>query len=241
MRYQSELLGRGTLLCVLVVLTIYLGGCHTNGTNNKEVNQMSTGANNVDKNVQFMIENYGFSQEELHGLDLEKFINDYQLRSRDYSADEVRKILLDEGDMYADDGTTALHSIFSATGETLKPGEEVGRIAFYVNSGTLVQREIFDIENGLFYVDDANPHAMSAEAVELLRNLPAKYNIPSWESHCEGEEEPSTGHFVWKLIFELSNGEFRVYDGYTKDMSHLPETFSEVYQALQSVLDMEQQ
>ena len=224
------------LFAFVTVVAFILSGCYNSAYQYDEVIVMSTKESQYEDNLQFMMNTYGFDYEELQGVDLEKFINDYELRTRAFSSERVHKILLNERDMYVDDGTTALFAIFKAEGGGVSDAGDINRIGFYCNTGTLVQQVVFNLEKGEFYVDDANPHSLTQEQVSLLTGLVAKWNVASWDSHYEGEEEPSTGNFRWKLVFEHSNGEYSVYDGYTQDMSHLPETFSGVNQDLQSVI-----
>lgn len=228
---------RRIILLILILLSgISCSFYQENTINTSEgVIQMPVDTNADD--LKFMVETYGFSEEELEGLDLAKLIQDYQLRTRDYSAEEVRDILKAEGDMYVDDGTTALFSIFAIEGRDLRDGDEVNRIGYYFNAGTLVQRLVIDIDDKAYYIDNAEPHPLKGKQVEFLKDLPHKYEISNWEKYTVGEEQPSTGHFSWKLVFGLTSGEYCVYDGYTKDMSHLPATFNDFIEGLNSVLN----
>ena len=197
---------------------------------------MASTGSEINSGLQFMMDKYGFSEEELQGIDVEKLINDYQLYSREYTSDEIREILENEGDIYVDDGMTSLYSIFSSEGRTINEDDEIEQIALYINSGTLVQRYIFDLEKGAYYVDDTTRNDLSMSKIDELKQIHKKWNIPEWSQHTEGEEEPSTGNYSWKMVFKLNNGEYAVYDGYTKDMTHLPKHFFEVRDDLLSVV-----
>lgn len=231
MMKATIILGGALLLCVLFF------GCGKPLIEDKGAENMSKLEAETRNNIQYMIDTYGFSETELQGIDVNKLISDYQLRSMDYTPDEIRKILIDEGDMYVLDEKTILYYVFSANGRVLKNDDtEIACIAMYLNSGTHVQRTIFDLENRVYYVDDAQPHSLSEAQIGDLSQLPGKYNIAEWPQHTEGEEEPSTGNYRWKLIFQLADGEYAVYDGYTKDMTHLPNNFREVRDSLLSVI-----
>lgn len=216
-------------LCIFWLLAISFCGCGNESINRLEGEEkMKISDVKENDNVKFMTETYGFSEEELYGIDLEKLISDYELRTRDYTAEEIREILDSESDMYLDDGMTQVLSIFSKTGRKLKKDDQIQSIGFYLNSGTLKRFRVFDLENQVYYVDSAEERNLSQEQAETLRALPEKWDLYSWESHYEGREEESTGNYSWKLVFKVSEDEFCVYDGYTKDMSHLPENFEEV-------------
>ena len=227
------------ILCTAVILLNVAAFIGCGGTKTVEGREKETAAPEstaAQDDVHFMMSAYGLSREELQGIDVEQLISDYQLRDREYTPEEVRMILADQGDMYAEDETTVLFRILSKEGGPLKDGQaDIVRIGFYENAGTLVERSVFDLENRVFYVDGPEPHPMSEAQAEELKQLPGRWGIPAWDVHTEGKEAPNTGNYGWKLIFELSNGEYAVYDGFTGDMSHLPEHFEEVRDTLDSV------
>ena len=47
----------------------------------------------------------------------------------------------------------------------------------------------------------------------------------------------STGSLYWKLIFQLEDDTLCVYSGYTKDGTHLPESYGKFYKGIQSVIE----
>ena len=85
-------------------------------------------------------------------------------------------------------------------------------------------------------MDNPDPNPLTDEQMKLLKELPDKWGIPKWDSWYEGEEESGTGSLSWKLVFELEDGTYCVYGGYTSDMTHLPETYSDVNKELVSVM-----
>ena len=220
---------------IILMVAAVLFGC--GGTKTvKETETAASESATVQDDISFMVNTYGFSEEELQGIDVWQLIHDYELLERQYTPEEIRMILEDQGDMYVEDEATILFRIFSRDGGPLKEGQtDIVRIGFYENAGTLVERSIFDLENKVFYVDGPEPHAMSEAQAEELKQLPGRWNIPAWDVHTEGKEAPSTGNYGWKLVFELSDGAFAVYDGFTGDMTHLPEHFEEVRDTLDSV------
>lgn len=192
----------------------------------KEETQMAAAGKEMS-DYDFLKTTYGLSDEELLGLDCIAFVKDYELRERDFSAEEVREIISDMKEFYPDDHTSAVFSILDKEGKTLTAGAQVRKIAYYMNKGTLVQRFVADLDEQVCYIDDAVPHELDPDRIEKLKALPDKWNLFSWDSHTEGEEVPSTGNFDWKLVFELEDGSCAVYDGYTRDSSHLPDHFTE--------------
>lgn len=237
MPWESDYVKRNIILSITIVF-IGLCGCQKIKIDDlKEVEQMSETKNAEQENLAFMIEGYGFEAEELEGIDLQKFIDDYQLHTRDYTSEEIREILRDEGDFYQDDGSTKIFSILNKKGTgSLGEKSQICRIGYYCNEGSLIQKVVFDLEKKEFYLNNTEPVSLTNDQLELLLNLPSKWNIAEWEDHCEGVEEDSTGSLYWKLVFELEDETYCVYDGYTKDMSHLPKTYLEVDKELQLVI-----
>lgn len=190
-----------------------------------------------EDNLKYLIDTYGLDEEELLDIDLEKLISDYKMRSLDYTAEEVRNILRDERDIYLDDGTTELFSIFDRDTDTDYNAEaNIRRIAYYYNQGSLFQRSVFDLENGVFFVNTASPMKLNDEQLSMLQDLVNKWDILEWEEYYEGEEEPSTGSLRWKLVLEFDDDITCAFGGYTKDMTHLPGTYRGVNEELQSVI-----
>ena len=193
-----------------------------------------------EENLQFMIERYSFTAEELSGIDLNLFIKDYRLRTIAYTAQDVHDILEAHREQYQETSERSLlskiYAILNEKGEQIPSPCELNRIGYYYNSGSYAQREVFDLVQKVYYLNDTMSHPLNEEQVISLQELPEKCGISKWESHTSGPEEPTTGHFVWKLVFELKDGTFCVYDGHTQDMSHLPEHFSEVTQVFKSIV-----
>lgn len=222
--------------CLFIVL-MFAYGCGNSVIDPKEgVTKMTTINSAAQDNLTFMMEKYGFSADELEGLDLEKFISRYELRTRDYTAEEIREKLNSVGDRYKDDGTTRIYSILEAEETGSYEGGDVILIGFYYNSGTFTQRAVFDLESAVCYIDTAEPNLLTDEQIATLKSIAERNRVASWDSHYEGEEEPSTGNYSWKLVFQVSDGTFSKYDGYTQDMSHLPDTYNDVKDELISVI-----
>lgn len=189
------------------------------------------------ENMNFFIQEYGFTADELIGYDLEKIIIDYNLKSLDYSGEEVRQILNESGNYYLDDGTTELFQIFSAVSNHEKKNEsELIKIGYYYNSGTFVEYVVFDLEERCFYVNTAEPNPLSEEQCKALRELPERWGILDWDEDYRGEEEPSTGSLGWKLVLSYQDLSAFVSGGYTQDHTHLPVTFFDMNDELQKII-----
>lgn len=224
-----------SILCLIVPLS----GC-TGGTSNlmEEVDQMSIfDYDERSTGLQFMMEAYGFNEEELEGVDVIKFIEDFQLRTRDFSAKEVRDILNAQRDMYVDDGSTALYGILSKEGRELREEDTVNRMGLYLNSGTMWQQLVFDFEQDVYYINSTEPHSLTREQSTQLLELLRICSVSTWERHTEGDEDESTGNFRWRLVLQTVSGEYCAYDGYTGDGSNLPEHFNDFLAGIRDITE----
>lgn len=202
------------------------GSMNKSGTEFKEV-------------MEFMTEEYGFEEKELEGYDLIRLMKDYDFRNLDYTADEVREILEDQGKYYQNDGYTQLfYALNAEEGGTLDRDSEIARIGFYYNEGTLIRKVIYDLESKKIYDNSVEPKEMTEEQYSALTDLASDYGIYEWDNYYGGEEESgSTGSLRWKLVFECSDGSQCVYGGYTQDMTHLPGKFNEIKKLLLSITE----
>lgn len=230
------------VICITAVMILAMTGCTdtagSNSDNTEGVNDMPAYTVDYNENLKFMMDTYGLSEEELAGLDLARLIEDYRLREEDYTADEIREIIIEEGDMYQDDGTTELYYILDTEAAGGLPDDAViTTVGFYLNSGTAVDRYVFDINGRKVYINGPDACAMDDSDAQALAEMAGKYGVSGWDAHTSGEEEPSTGNYAWKLVFRTEDGKCYAYDGYTQDMTHLPENYDEVRQVIRTAAE----
>ena len=183
--------------------------------------------------LSFMMEKYALTEEDLAGYDLVRLNADYDFQNVDYTAEEVREILADQGQYYMDTGYTKLFSILDMKEEgKITRDSEIVRIGFYYNEGTLLRKIIYDLREKSIYNNSVEPAEMSDIRYKKLSALAGDYDIYSWDNYYEGEEKPSTGSLRWKIVFLCADGSACAYGGYTQDMTHLPENFTEVREVL---------
>ena len=184
----------------------------------------------------FMMTKYGLNEDELKGLDLIRLMDDYDFQDMDYTADEIREILMDQGEYYQDTGYTDIFYFLDAEeGNKLSRGTEIQRIGFLYNEGTLNRKIVYDLKNGKYYNDSPNGISMTDAQVKTLHALPETYGIFEWDLYYGGTEAHTTGSLGWKIVFECSDGQICSYGGYTQDMTHLPDKFEDVVRVLFSI------
>ena len=190
-----------------------------------------------DAELKWMMDTYGFTKESLEGVDLVKFIKEFDLYNSELSSQQVRALLDSLRSEYVDDGSSKPFQIFDAQpGGGLKKEDQIKKVAFEYNQGTFRQRVIFDLENNVRYVDDATPYTLTAEQKAVITGLAKKCDIYSWNNEYRGEEKDSTGSLYWKLAFQLADDSLCVYSGYTGDGSHLPEAYGDVLEVITSII-----
>lgn len=183
--------------------------------------------------ARFLTEKYGFSEGELDGYDASAFVDDYNLRNEDYTAEEVRQLFEENRTYYQITETDKVYQILAPIneipekGKDLTPDSDVVKIGFYENPGSLQKYMLFDLENSKYYVDDAVPHVLSMENTAALRNICSDTPICSWKHLSIENSGNSTGSYAWKLVFLLRDGTKCIYGGWT-DKDIFPAGFEQV-------------
>lgn len=220
-------------ISIILLISVFIGilsSCErkvdTNGVNSSE--DISILKYSQEEYIDEMVEKYGFSREELESVDVGKFINDYELRERDYSLDELRDILDSQGDMYVYDISSSIFEIFDLDGKRkITKDDEINCIGFYENVGTSVSYLVIDLDKQLYFKDnDPTSYEISSLKAMQLKDLHKESKIYNWELHTEGFELPTTGNYGWKLILGTTTGEVCVYTGWTGNGDVLPKNFN---------------
>ena len=167
--------------------------------------------------VRFLVDKYHFTEENLEGIDVEAFISDYGLRDvfyRLFPTDEIPE-----------------------TGNDLDAGSDIVTIGFYENPGSLQKMILFDIDGGLYYVDDATPHRLDADSIASLKGVCRDTPVCSWDHRTVGERGGTTGSYAWKMVFLLRDGAECVYGGWT-DTDVLPAGYEQVTDIFYSAVSL---
>ena len=177
----------------------------------------------------------GLSEEEIRGLDVIRFVRDYEIDKREYGADELREIIAEEGEYYIDDDSTRIFSILEEKGTAdLSEDAVIRAMAYSYNNGTYYERGVIDLQEGYVCVNTAEKSGLSDEKRDALAHVVRDYEVFLWDHDVRGEEPETTGSLAWKIVFLVEDGGYCVYEGFTSDGSHLPDHFNEVMDLLRS-------
>ena len=202
----------------------------------KEVAEAQSG--DISEEKKFMMETFGFTEEDLEGVDLIRFIEDYELREREWEAETVRQILESQRYMYVDDGTTAIYSIFSKSGGTLEEGDIITKFAIEADRGNKEERTVMDLASGKYYSGDATARSLSDEQIQKIKELVEKYGVSEWKQNFS-EEEPdadSTYSFSWLFVIETEDGKYCAYNGYCSKPDSIPDHVDETIDRVDEIL-----
>lgn len=226
-----------SILCAVGII-ILAAGCGQNGSAGPQAGMGlgTTGEEGVHMSAEALLrEKYQLTDDELSGIDADALVADYRMDEMDYTKEEVLEIIEDQREYYEDDPTAEIFSILGNTDEVPADSADfsetstVTRVAYYANPGSAQKRVLFDLKNKMYYVDDGTMYYLDeyrcSQLVETLRNA----GVSWWKHYYEdAAEQETTGSFAWKLVIEQENGPTCSYGGYTKDMSTLPQGFSDV-------------
>ena len=182
-----------------------------------------------------LLSQLGLAEEEMAGIDVIRFVQDYELDARAYSAEELRAILAEEGAFYLDDGVTQVYAMLDEPGgEALKEDDAITAVAYLYNNGTFNERAVIDLDERFACLNDAEKRPLSPENAAALAQMPRQYEISRWRQEYNQPHPTGTGSLAWRLVFRTAEGAYCVYSGYTSDGSCLPEHLDDVMKTLRA-------
>lgn len=186
----------------------------------------------TDSIAEQLMDKYGLTPDELHGLDLDTLERDYNFLTNDYSAEEIRQILAEQGSYYMDTDHGIYDLLKAEPAQKVTLDSRIRRIGLDYNEGSYYTRLVIDLDKQEYYRDNNPAQALTEEQREQLLGIVKEYAIDQWQTVYIGDEEDTTGFLAWRLVFELQDGSDCVYCGETRNMTSLPDTFGEVTDVL---------
>ena len=163
-----------------------------------------------------MVETYGFKASDFDNMDVIKFVTDYSLDTEIASKEDAQMLYKYNADIYQYTDMTRMYGFIDRnTNEAIQKSDNIVKIGFYRNEGTFAQNSVFDIAEGVFYVDDLTAHDIPETAKESLKTFSEKYNIAEWNKTPveESVDAGSTANYAWRLVFVTDSGNTCSYYG----------------------------
>lgn len=189
----------------------------------------------VGDGAKFMIEEYGFTEEELEGYDVTAFVNEYLY---DYPTEEYARKRFERvkeyfriTDEYLFNKYVEFATFKKNTGK-ISVDDKIIRIGYRTYENTYNKLYIYDLEAGLAYYGDDISVKMEDYEIENLNKLVSGYNIDAWENEFIGPNRGSTGSVGWDLSFLLEDGSVRCYTGEAEYYSDFTDDMKSVWSML---------
>lgn len=193
------------------------------------------GFQNNNERTEYMTEMYNLTKDDLDGVDLIRFMKDYEIGLRNWTPAEIKQILLTQKKYYIDDGSSAVFCIFSCDGRKYADGDVIKKIGIYMNEGTKIGRVVIDIDEAKYYLNSAEPKTFDKKWVPKLKNIPERFGVIDWEPKTT-INGTSTASFSWKIVFETTRNEYCVYSGYSSDPAKIPVQLKELIELIHCIV-----
>lgn len=189
----------------------------------------------VEDGAKFMIEEYGFTEEELEGYDVTAFVNEslYDHPTEEYARKrfESEKEFYRITDEYLFNKYSAFSDFKENTGKIL-PEDVIKKIGYKTYENNEYSLYIYDLETGMGYYNDIVPETIDDYKLEQLKSIVSRNNIDTWDNEFMGPDRNTTGSMAWELSFELEDGSVRCYKGYAEYYSDFTEDMKSVWSML---------
>lgn len=211
------------VICLLFSFATMIG-CGDNNRVDGGNKMIEFDVNSLD-DKEYLIKVYGFTEEELENIDLELFAKVGRFREEARSSEDLHRVLDNFRDKLTNEDYPKEMILLTAGGSNkIQQGTKVVKIGFYLNSGTYVQKTVFDVATGKYYVNDNVGH----EFTDDLADITDQYEVYKWKSNTTGKKSETTGNYEWKLVFKGEDGTNYVYTGNSPDGSHFPDTYEDL-------------
>ncbi|WP_022762671.1 hypothetical protein [Butyrivibrio sp. AD3002] len=166
--------------------------------------------------IDFMVDTYGFEASDFDNMDIIQFVTDFSLDTQIASREDAWKIYKYTADIYQYTDMTRMYNfIYRDTNESVQKGDTIVKIGYYFNEGTFAQSSVFDITEGVFYVDDLTAHNIPDGVREELKTFAERYHLDEWNKIPVDEptDPDSTANYAWRLVFVTESGNTCSYYG----------------------------
>lgn len=233
------------MICVITGTAVLFSGCGEKdkkdpSTVSTDISDENGKKENDEENAKELLKSkYSVTDEMLEGIDAEALVEDYRMDETEYTKEEVWEIIEEQREYYAIDPSKEIFSILGNVDEipeesnSFSEDKDITKVAYYRNPGSFQEKIMFDLENNVYYKDNAEAYKIGDDAAKEIQKTLKEAGISKW-SHVYKDRGNvnTTGSFGWKLAIEQEDGSICYYGGYTKDMTALPENFTMVEDVL---------
>ena len=172
---------------------------------------------------QYMMNNYGLTEDEVDGYDINSFVQYWQILSwNEENVEYVHILWNDEKDNYKLTDEYIIYHMYNVkeSDRRLTSEDTIVRIGGYRQIGNNpIHPVVVDVEKGVFYVDDTTQHEIPTEELEYFKDVNKNADVENWVLDFSDYEPDNTGSVAYEVRFELDTGEVCIYSagGSTSD------------------------
>ena len=202
-----------------VIFLFVLGIClFVSGCTPKEEKERQDNKQQSRITKEEFLEYYGISEEEVEGIDINSFVNTYDIKLDDTDVADIRLAL----QLYKENfGDMELMSYGYMLEETVNAEftsdkvDDIIRIAWRENHDESIEAIVFDFENERIYdgtdMEEFDKNELVGSADEAVKQeviqLITDYDLYEWQDYYQGGSmEDSIGWYNWQMAIEFSDG-----------------------------------
>lgn len=164
------------------------------------------------------LEYYGISEEEMEGIDINSFVNTYDIKLDDTDVNDIRLAIQLYKENFGDMGLRSYDYLLKETVNTKFTVDKVNniiRVAWEENHDESVEAIVFDFENEQIYegadMEEFDKNDLAGDADDTIKQkviqLITDYEIYDWKDYYKGGSmKDTTGGYSWTLAIEFSDG-----------------------------------
>ena len=200
----------------VLVVCLFVSGC-TQKEEKEQKNQQSSNQQHRITEEEFL-EYYGIAEEEMKGIDINSFVNTYDIKLDDTDVTDIRLALQLYKEHFGDMGLMSYGYMLEEPVNaefTSDKVDDIIRIAWKENRDESIEAVVFDFENERIYdgtdMEEFDKNELVGSTDEVMKQeviqLISDYDLYDWKDYYQGGSmEGSTGWYNWQLAIEFSDG-----------------------------------
>lgn len=228
--------GIAVLICLASVM---LPGCDMPDSNitGESVQSVYT----EEEKLQYLIDTYGFTGEELKDYDPDKIINNAFLNSRtDLTPEMVRNYVFTHDYELKKEFSGIYEMLNIQSGDGFKGTDGIKTIGFAFGNSPVWNCSMFFLDKGTFCSGSLNdPAEYELERSEIESIKTALESAGKWDPHYHYDPFTTgmTAPFMFKIVIEYSDGTYCVFSGTTYASSEASAKWPKGFDGLKATLD----